>query len=173
MEAQHSEENRERGREGDLWWDGGLSVEAVLVHDPVGALALGGAAGVEDEGLLHADGGGAVADLPVLAGGLPVAAGGGAVGAGAVGVLAVEAAEEVPLGVAAAEAGAGGEVPWLHLVQVHLRDGVHLERPPMDLPLQDTSSSSVGWNRNPGARDVASAAAAGGAEEDDDEGWLM
>lgn len=106
------------------------------MHDPVGALALGGAAGVEDEGLLHADGGGAVADLPVLAGGLPVAAGGGAVGAGAVGVLAVEAAEEVPLGVAAAEAGAGGEVPWLHLVQVHLRDGVHLERPPMDLPLQ-------------------------------------
>uniref|UniRef100_A0A0E0IFV7 Uncharacterized protein n=1 Tax=Oryza nivara TaxID=4536 RepID=A0A0E0IFV7_ORYNI len=60
-----------KGGGGDLWWDGGLAVEAVLVHDPVGALALGGAAGVEDEGLLHADGGGAVADLPVLAGGLP------------------------------------------------------------------------------------------------------
>lgn len=69
-----------------------------------------------------------MADLPVLSRGLPVPAGGGAVGAGAVGVLAVEAAEEVPLGVAAAEARPGGEVPWLELVEVDLGDGVHLER---------------------------------------------
>jgi hypothetical protein len=104
-----------------------LSLEAVLVHDPVGALSLGRASRVEDERLLHADDPGAVAHLPVLASGLPVASVGGAVGAGAVGVLAVEAAEEVPLGVAGAEAGAGGEVPGLDLVEVDLGDGVDLE----------------------------------------------
>lgn len=77
-----------------------------------------------------------MADLPVLSRGLPVPAGGGAVGAGAVGVLAVEAAEEVPLGVAAAEARPGGEVPWLELVEVDLGDGVHLERAAQHLALE-------------------------------------
>lgn len=106
------------------------------MHDPVGALALGRASGVEDERLLHTDDSGSMAHLPVLAGGLPVPAGGGAVGAGAVGVLAVEAAEEVPLGVTGAEAGAGGKVPWLDLVEVDLGDGIHLERATEDLALE-------------------------------------
>jgi hypothetical protein len=113
-----------------------ISLEAVLVHDPVGALALGRASRVEDERLLHADDPGAVAHLPVLAGGLPVSPVGGPVGAGAIGVLAIEAAEEVPLGVAGAEAGAGGEVPGLHLVEVDLGDGIHLEVAAEDLALE-------------------------------------
>ena len=104
-----------------------FALESVLVHYPVGALALGRASGVEDERLLHPDDPGPMAHLPVLAGGLPVPPGCGAVGAGAVGVLAVEAAEEVPLGVAGAEAGAGGEVPGLELVEVDLGDGVDAE----------------------------------------------
>ena len=75
--------------------------EAVLVHDPVGALAAGGAAAVEDERLAEAVDAAAVAgDAAVLAGGLPVAGGGGAVGARPVGVLAVARAEEEPLQVA-------------------------------------------------------------------------
>lgn len=106
------------------------------MHDPVGALALGRAAGVEDERLLHPDDPGAMAHLPVLPGGLPVASRGGAVGAGPVGVLAVEAAEEVPLRVAAAEARPGGEVPGLELVEVDLGDGVDLERAAEHLALE-------------------------------------
>jgi len=77
-----------------------------------------------------------MAHLPVLAGGLPVPSRRGAVGAGAVGVLAVEAAEEVPLGVAGAEAGARGQVPGLELVQVDLGDGVDLERAAENLALE-------------------------------------
>ena len=110
--------------------------EAVLVHDPVGPLALRRPPGVEDERLLHPDDPGTMAHLPVLAGGLPVPSRRGAVGAGAVGVLAVEAAEEVPLGVAGAEAGAGGQVPGLELVEVDLGDGVDLERAAEDLALE-------------------------------------
>jgi hypothetical protein len=106
------------------------------VHDPVGAVALWRASSVEDERLLHPDDPGAMVHLPVLAGGLPVASVGGSVGAGAVGVLAVEAAEEVPLGVTGAEAGAGGEVPGLDLVEVDLGDGVDLEGAAEDLALE-------------------------------------
>ena len=106
------------------------------MHDPVGALALGSASGMEDERLLHPDDPGPMAHLPVLPRGLPVPTRRGAVGAGAVGVLAVEAAEEVPLGVAGAEAGAGGQVPGLDLVEVDLCDGVDLERAAEDLALE-------------------------------------
>jgi hypothetical protein len=91
---------------------------------------------MEYERLLHPDDPGSMVHLPVLAGGLPVASVGGSVGAGAVGVLAVEAAEEVPLGVTGAEAGAGGEVPGLDLVEVDLGDGVDLEGTAEDLALE-------------------------------------
>lgn len=106
------------------------------MHDPIGALPLWRAAGVEDERLLHPDDPRPMAHLPVLAGGLPVAPRCGAVGAGTVGVLAVEAAEEVPLGVAGAETGAGWEVPGLELVEVDLGDGVDLERAAENLALE-------------------------------------
>jgi hypothetical protein len=43
------------------------------------------------------------------------------------GDLAVETGEEVPLGVAAADAGEGGEVPRLEAVEVDLGDGVDAE----------------------------------------------
>ena len=80
-------------------------LDAELVHDPAGLGAVGGAAGVEDEGLAHADDAGAAsgrrrpvaADDAVFAGGLPVAGLGGAVGAQPRRVLAVAEAEEVPL----------------------------------------------------------------------------
>lgn len=74
--------------------------------------------------------------LPVLAGGLPVPPGRCAVcpvpgpspsACSGAGDLAVEACEEVPLGVAAADAGAGGEVPGLEAVEVDLGDGVDAE----------------------------------------------
>ena len=71
--------------------------EAVLVHDPVGALAAGGAAAVEDERLAEAVDAGVAGDAAVLAGGLPVARRGGAVGALPRRVLAVAQVEEVPL----------------------------------------------------------------------------
>jgi hypothetical protein len=74
--------------------------ESVLVHDPVGALAAGSAAAVEDESLAHAVDAAVASDAAVLAGGLPVPRRGGAVGARAVGVLAVARAEEEPLQVA-------------------------------------------------------------------------
>lgn len=110
--------------------------EAILVHDPVGPLALGRPTGVEDERLLHPDELAAVVDIAVLPGGLPVAARRGAVGpvpgaaaaAGpGAGDLAVEAGEEVPLRVAAPDAGEGGEVPRLEAVEVDLGDGVDPE----------------------------------------------
>ena len=40
---------------------------------------------------------------------------------------AVEAGEEVPLGVAAADAGEGGQVPGLEAVEIDLGDGVDAE----------------------------------------------
>ena len=110
--------------------------EAVLVHDPVGPLALRRPPGVEDERLLHPNGLAAVVHLAVLARGLPVPPRRGAVGpvAGAApapgagaGDLAVEAGEEVPLGVAAADAGEGGQVPGLEAVEIDLGDGVDAE----------------------------------------------
>lgn len=110
--------------------------ESVLVHDPVAPLPLGRPAGVEDERLLHTNGLPAVVDLSVLARGLPVSPRRGAVGpvagsapaAGAgPGDLAVEARKEVPLGVAAADAGEGREVPGLEAVEVDLGDGVDAE----------------------------------------------
>jgi hypothetical protein len=81
---------------------GVLVVEAVLVHDPVGADPLRRAAAVVDERLLHADGAAAVVQhAAVLARGLPVPRPRRAVGAEPVGVLAVPRPEEVPLRVTA------------------------------------------------------------------------
>jgi hypothetical protein len=71
--------------------------EAVLVHDPVGALSAGRAAAVEHERLAHAVDAAVAGDAPVLAGGLPVPRRRGAVGARPVGILAVARAEEEPL----------------------------------------------------------------------------
>lgn len=69
------------------------------MHDPFGFLALGCAAAVEDERLLHAHHGvrAGVYDIAVLAGGLPIACLGGSIGAHACGVLAVPQAEKIPL----------------------------------------------------------------------------
>ena len=73
-------------------------LEAVLVHDPVGLLAVRGAALVEDERLAHADAAGARGvDGLVAAGGLPEPGGGGAVRARPRRVLLVLVAEEVPV----------------------------------------------------------------------------
>ena len=74
---------------------GGL--EAVLVHDPVGLLAVRGAALVEDERLAHADALDGVVDGLVAAGGLPEAGRRGAVRARPRRVLLVLVAEEVPV----------------------------------------------------------------------------
>lgn len=100
-------------------------LKAVFVHDPVGPGAMGGAAIVEHESLLHADDAAAAVDGAVLAGGLPVSPGGGAVGMGPVRVLAVDGTEEVPLQVAALEAGAAGQLPRLALAQINLSDDVN------------------------------------------------
>ena len=75
---------------------GDVLAEAVLVHDPVRALAAGGTAAVEDERLAEAVDAAVAGDAPVLARGLPVARGRGAVGARPVGVLAVAGAEKEP-----------------------------------------------------------------------------
>ena len=73
-------------------------LEAVLVHDPVGLLAVRGAALVEDERLAHADAAGAGRiDGLVAARGLPEPGGGGAVRARPRRVLLVLVAEEVPV----------------------------------------------------------------------------
>jgi hypothetical protein len=74
--------------------------EAVLVHDPVGALAAWRAAAVEDERLAEAVDAAVARHAPVLARRLPVARRRGAVGARPVGVLAIAGAEEEPLQVA-------------------------------------------------------------------------
>lgn len=106
------------------------------MHDPVGPLALRRPPGVEDERLLHPDGLAAVVHLAVLARGLPVPPRRSAVGpvagtapapGASAGDLAVETGEEVPLGVAAADAGEGGEVPGLETLEVDLGDGVDAE----------------------------------------------
>ena len=79
----------------------GARREAELVHHPLRLGALAGAAAVEDEGLLEADGvagatsGGGVY-RPVDAGGLPEAGAGDPVGPDAVPVLPPSQAEEVP-----------------------------------------------------------------------------
>jgi hypothetical protein len=67
------------------------------VHDPVGLLAVGRAALVEDEGLAHADALDGVVDGLVAAGGLPEARRRGAVRARPRRVLLVLVAEEVPV----------------------------------------------------------------------------
>ena len=77
--------------------DGCRVVEAVLVHDPVGLLAVRGAALVEDERLAHADALDGVVDGLVAAGGLPEAGRRGAVRARPRRVLLVLVAEEVPV----------------------------------------------------------------------------
>nr|ACN30958.1 unknown [Zea mays] len=93
--------------------------EAVLVHDPVGLLALGRLAGVEDERLLDGQRLGRAHGL-VSAGGLPVPSPGGAVGPGPVRVLAVPRGEEVPLLLAVQRH--PWELPWVELVEVDLGD---------------------------------------------------
>lgn len=106
------------------------------MHNPVGPIALGRPASMEHERLLHADRLPAVEHLAVFPRGLPVPARRGAVGpvpgpappAGPrPGHLAVEAGEEVPLRVAAADPGEGGQVPGLEAVEVDLGDGVDPE----------------------------------------------
>lgn len=81
---------------------GEVAVEPVLVHDPLGLLAAGGSASVEDERLLHAEEhpGGSAVDLPVLSCGFPVTSAGGPVRPETRRVLAVSKAEEVPLSLA-------------------------------------------------------------------------
>ena len=74
-----------------------LLFEAILVHDPVGLLAVGSAAAVEDEGFAHADLLEGVADALVSAGGLPKASVGGSIRARPCRVLPVLVAEKVPL----------------------------------------------------------------------------
>ena len=77
-----------------------LAVEAVLVHDPAGLLALGRPPRVEDERLLGADehlAAVAPEDILVLARGLPVPGLRGPVRPQPRRVLAVLEAEEVPL----------------------------------------------------------------------------
>jgi hypothetical protein len=76
---------------------GGRVVEAVLVHDPVGLLAVRGAALVEDKGLAHADALDGVVDGLVAAGGLPEPRRRGAVRPRPRRVLLVLVAEEVPV----------------------------------------------------------------------------
>ena len=73
--------------------------KAVLVHDPLGLLAAGGSAFVEDEGFLHPQEGPTwrTVNLLVFAGGFPVAGSGGSVGPQSGRVLPVPEAEEVPL----------------------------------------------------------------------------
>jgi hypothetical protein len=72
-------------------------VEAVLVHDPVGLLAVRRAALVEDERLAHANALHGVVDGLVAAGGLPEARRRGAVRPRPRRVLLVLVAEEVPV----------------------------------------------------------------------------
>lgn len=78
---------------------GGVTLEAIFVHNPVSFLALGCSAAVEDECLLHAHHSvsAGVHDIAVLASGLPVPCLRGSVGAHASGVLAVPQAEKIPL----------------------------------------------------------------------------
>lgn len=127
-------------------------LETVFMHDPVGPLASWGPSSMEDEGLLHADDPGGVVDRAILACGLPVALGGGPVGAGAVGVLAIEGTEEVPHHVAGPEAGEGGEVPWLPLVQIDLGDGIHHEGAAAHLALQVVADQLLVGGLEPEAR---------------------
>ena len=72
-------------------------VEAVLVHNPVGFLAVRRAALVEDERLAHAEALDGVVDGLVAAGGLPESGCRGAVRARPRRVLLVLVAEEVPV----------------------------------------------------------------------------
>ena len=92
---------RRRGVVGVAGGGGGVGgvvkLEAVLVHDPVGLLAVRGAALVEDERLAHADALDGVVDGLVAAGGLPEADRRGAVRARPRRVLLVLVAEEVPV----------------------------------------------------------------------------
>lgn len=74
----------------------------VLVHDPVGALALGSTAFVENQGLLHPNQGPIGArlaglDVAVLARGFPVASFGGPVRTMPIWVLPITRTEEEPL----------------------------------------------------------------------------
>jgi hypothetical protein len=77
----------------------------VLVHDPVGALALGSTAPVENQGLLHPNRGAIGARLAgldgtVLARGFPVASVGGPVRTMPIWVLPITRTEEEPLRIA-------------------------------------------------------------------------
>jgi hypothetical protein len=96
-------------------------VEAVLVHDPVGLLAVRRAALVEDERLAHADALDGVVDGLVAAGGLPEPGGRGAVGARPRRVLLVLVAEEVPvvLGTRPDLAFLCARFPYMHQESAH------------------------------------------------------
>ncbi len=76
---------------------GEVLAEAVLVHDPVGALAAGSATLVEDERLAEAEDLAGAGDLAILAGGLPVPGARRPVRPRPVRILPVSWAEEEPL----------------------------------------------------------------------------
>jgi len=96
---------QERERERDLAGLGTIKVllgGTVLVHDPVGALALGSTASIENQGLLHPNQGAIGARLAgldgsVLARGFPVASVGGPVRTMPIRVLPITRKEEEPL----------------------------------------------------------------------------
>ena len=73
--------------------------KSIFVHDPIGLLAMGSSAGVEDEGFPHANplGGGAEVNGFVPPRRLPEPGPCGAVGPGSRRILLVLVAEEVPL----------------------------------------------------------------------------
>ena len=77
--------------------DAGALVQAELVHDPVGLLAVRGAALVEHQRLAHADHMALRVDGLVTPRCLPETRGSGAVGAVACWVFLVLVAEEVPV----------------------------------------------------------------------------
>lgn len=73
-----------------------IGFESVLVHDPVGFLAVGGPAFVEDQSLTHTDEAKLVVDGLVPSGGLPEAGHGCPVGSCSRWVLLVLVAKKVP-----------------------------------------------------------------------------
>lgn len=75
----------------------GVVVEAVLVHEPVGAHSIGRTTEVVHEHLLHADGGVVVHDGAILHHGLPEPGPRRLVQPKTVGVLSVPWSEQVPL----------------------------------------------------------------------------
>lgn len=106
------------------------------MHDPVSALAMRCTARVKDERLLHSNAACAIPDRPIFTRGLPVPTGGAPIGPGPVGVLAIKGTKEVPLHVAALEAGQRREIPWLVFVYIDLGDSIDGDFAAEDVALQ-------------------------------------